>query len=96
MRSSIKSHERLTIYLGGTQRYDLLEWTRNFTHAKSDSEAIFSALELLKEQVEKKRKEQRMRLADKTKGIWAGNKEVGKAFKEMKHGWTAWDKRLSS
>lgn len=87
---------RLTIYLGGAERTKLLTWTKDFTHAKSDSEAIFTALAILKGEIEKQKKTARLKLAEKTRGIWAEDAKIQDALKDVRRGWKSWDKRLSS
>lgn len=88
------ANARLTIYLGGPQRRRLLEWAKDFTRAASDSEAIFSALEILRNEFVQKHKQTRASAFKKIKGIWANNSRIEQAFKEVEKGWANWGSPL--
>lgn len=90
-----QEHERLTIYLGGMERRKLLDWVKRFTKASSDSEAIFSALELVRRQALNKYKSDRTSAIRKARGKWAKDANIAEAFAEVEKGWTEWDRGMS-
>lgn len=92
---SVKKQNRLTIYLGEKERQKLLEWAKDFTHARSASEAIFSALTLLKAQKVVSRKKEALKALDRVQGKWANNRKIDEALASLEKGWSDWNNRAS-
>jgi len=86
----LRNYHRITIYVGQGKRKELLKQVMEYTQASSISEAIFRVLTEFMREREQKQKERREKVAEKTKGIWANNLGVDKAFEEVDKRWQTW------
>ena len=86
----VRNHHRITIYVGQEKRKKLLKQVMEYTQASSISEAIFRVLTEFMREREQRQKESREKVAEKTKGIWANDTGVDKAFEEVDKRWQTW------
>jgi len=86
----LKDYNRITIYIGQEKRKKLLKQILEYTQASSISEAIFKILTEFMEERERRKKAKREKAAEKTKGIWANDLGVDKAFEEVDKRWQTW------
>jgi len=90
-KKQLKDYKRITIYVGQEKRKKLLNQILEYTQASSVSEAIFKVLTEFIRDREIRKKAIRKKAAEKTKGIWANNLEVDKAFEEVDKRWQTWE-----
>jgi len=86
----LRDYKRITIYVGQEERKKLLNQILEYTQAPSVSEAIFKVLTEFIRDREIRKKAIRKKVAEKTKGLWANNLEVEKAFEEVDKRWQTW------
>lgn len=77
--------ERVTLYVKPEHR-GLLAWAREYTQARSLSEAVFAALADLKARV----KARQLQALEETHGIWEDDSQVEGALEELEKGWRTW------
>ncbi len=86
----LRDYSRITIYVGQEKRKKLLKQILEYTQVSSISEAIFKVLSEFLREKERREKIKREKAAEKTKGIWANDSGVDKAFEEVDKRWQTW------
>lgn len=86
----LRDYSRITIYIGQEKRKKLLKQILEYTQVSSISEAIFKVLSEFVREKERRGKIERQKAAEETKGIWAKNSGVDKAFEEVGKRWQTW------
>jgi len=84
---SVITKDRTTIYIGNAYKAALLQWAQDFVNAKNTSEAIFMAIERLKELVGDERKNERLQALRANRGIWADDENIERAFGDLNESW---------
>ena len=87
--STKKIGERVTLYVKPEHR-DLIQWALDYTGAASVSEAVLSAIAMLKAE----QKEKQLKALDEIHGIWKDDPLIDEALKELEEGRESWRKRV--
>ncbi len=83
-------NDRVTLYVRSKKRKELLRRVREYTRAKSTSEAVFAALAELLAYKEKEERARTLAALESTQGAWAGDRKVEQALEWLSEGWKGW------